>query len=1119
MITAEEIFQEIELHLDKRQKLRVRYSCLYSLLRRICTERSEGFHTDFSGLFSQLYAVCQAAGIDYHAADSFRRRARMVLLEKEIATETTFLTDVSLLCRFLCELYAVDMPGTLMGKLQNTAQTATIKKTFIIRKQRIRAIVTEVRSNAFSCTCELGDSTVLVPHLKRTLQVLRKGMAVNLIDAEVIGDDMIKAGMIIIEPDYLIDVSALAACVKPYGDSPLNYFVNMFSPRQITLPILLGDAANRFMDDKVNASGQKSGDQLFVSSLQQHFQENMLAYACLSEAPDRVYAANLKATYNHVSKAVSEQFLSPEVDIDVDEVLLEPSFICECLGLRGRFDVMTADYLRLVELKSGKAQEHFGHAVRPKEEHVLQMSLYKEILHYNFNIPRDAVRSFLLYSRYPIFYNERSSSQAVRNILELRNEIVALEQCIREGQWQEVVPLMASEKLNLRQLSTPLWKKYFQPSIEAVMQPLRQMTPLLSAYFNHFLTFLEREKFLSKTTDNRPDSNRGFASVWTADLTTKLMAGDILINLRIIEESGLGGVEALTLGLPDYGDKFIANFSVGEMVQLYERREKNDSVTTRQLIRGYIEELTREYVKLRLTYRQRNRSFFSRETFYAIEHDSTDSLFNRSVSGLFSLLTATEKRRDLLLGQRLPEVHDGAVPLVGIYHEAVSPIVQAAKRAKDYFLLVGPPGTGKTSVALKAMVEEHLHDESQSVSRGCEIGESSGLLLMAYTNRAVGEICAMLAGVDAPYVRIGLPQTCESAFRRHLLPAFMEGVSKREDVRRRLLEVPIVVGTVATMSAHTEIFNLRHFVAIIDEASQVLEPQLLGLLCARHPDGSSGIVKFIMIGDHKQLPAVVLLPEGETRVTDPCLLDIGLTDLRNSLFERLHGQALSNGMDAVVGMLDRQGRMHPEICDFVNKQFYDNRLKTVGLSHQLSALSLEHAETLMEAFVASTRLGFVDVASAVTSDNNKINKEEAEAVAAIIGALLALLKKNNIPVVPARQIGIIVPFRNQIATIRSALLRHGLLECEAVTIDTVECFQGSQRDYVIFSTTIRQPYQLNILSSVQQVGGTDVDRKLNVALTRARKQFFMVGCKELLCRSSIYRSFITTVRNFTSEQA
>ena len=193
MITAEEIFQEIELHLDKRQKLRVRYSCLYSLLRRICTERSEGFHTDFSGLFSQLYAVCQAAGIDYHAADSFRRRARMVLLEKEIATETTFLTDVSLLCRFLCELYAVDMPGTLMGKLQNTAQTATIKKTFIIRKQRIRAIVTEVRSNAFSCTCELGDSTVLVPHLKRTLQVLRKGMAVNLIDAEVIGDDMIQA--------------------------------------------------------------------------------------------------------------------------------------------------------------------------------------------------------------------------------------------------------------------------------------------------------------------------------------------------------------------------------------------------------------------------------------------------------------------------------------------------------------------------------------------------------------------------------------------------------------------------------------------------------------------------------------------------------------------------------------------------------------------------------------------------------------------------------------------------------------------------------------------------------------------------------------------------------------
>lgn len=97
------------------------------------------------------------------------------------------------------------------------------------------------------------------------------------------------------------------------------------------------------------------------------------------------------------------------------------------------------------------------------------------------------------------------------------------------------------------------------------------------------------------------------------------------------------------------------------------------------------------------------------------------------------------------------------------------------------------------------------------------------------------------------------------------------------------------VGTVATLSSKTELFRLKTFdVAIVDEATQILEPQLLGLLCTRNPAGADAIGKFILIGDHKQLPAVVLQSSEQSEVCDEALQAIGLYNLKDSLFERLY---------------------------------------------------------------------------------------------------------------------------------------------------------------------------------------------------------------------------------------
>ncbi|MEE0803814.1 MAG: C-terminal helicase domain-containing protein, partial [Prevotellamassilia sp.] len=184
-------------------------------------------------------------------------------------------------------------------------------------------------------------------------------------------------------------------------------------------------------------------------------------------------------------------------------------------------------------------------------------------------------------------------------------------------------------------------------------------------------------------------------------------------------------------------------------------------------------------------------------------------------------------------------------------------------------------------------------------------------------------------------------------------------------------------------------------------------------------------------------------------------------------------------------------------------------LSVVPLDHQEGALDYADAQTPMEQFVATTRMGFVHVPAPELSDNVKANKMEAEVVADIVEALIHLNARSDKSLNLSKQLGIIVPFRNQISMVRASLRNRGVADVDDITIDTVECYQGSQRDYIVFTTTISRPYQLDILSVCQQVGTTEVDRKLNVAITRARKQFFLVGNRDLLSRNALYADLIS----------
>ena len=115
-------------------------------------------------------------------------------------------------------------------------------------------------------------------------------------------------------------------------------------------------------------------------------------------------------------------------------------------------------------------------------------------------------------------------------------------------------------------------------------------------------------------------------------------------------------------------------------------------------------------------------------------------------------------------------------------------------------------------------------------------------------------------------------------------------------------------------------------------------------------------------------------------------------------------------------------------------------------------------------------------------------------------------------------LGIIVPYRNQIAALRTALAtlcreEHLPDALRMVTIDTVERYQGSQRDVIIFGFTISRPYQLEFLAgNVFEENGHAIDRKLNVAMTRARTHLLLVGNPDILCRNLVYSHLLRYIR-------
>jgi len=1133
-----------------------------------CHEGLKNTRHGFGNLSSQVESLCRQHNIapqDIVAIQKMRRHSNSnaPILPEDVAY------DCRALAIFVSAVVQEAIPSFLVGKIP--ARGRTTENIQITNYRYIRCIVREWDDSTIQVAVTNQDSSeelLTVDYMNTPDYIdfsylrpmLREGMQLNLLDCTVTRKKVVPR-LIVVEPDYLIDISTIANCFESYGHHPLLFTVNRLTPRLSNKHIVLGNFAGSALDDIINHPAGYDIKETFRSN----FREKALDYATCSDFDAVSFKQDAERQVENIKGIVDEIFQT----FDREKAILEPSFVCERLGIQGRVDLMTTDLKLLVEQKSGKntfieRKYKNPHGSLHVEKHYVQVLLYYGILQYNFQLSPKNAHIQLLYSKYPLpdgLLEVEPLQKLIREAIRFRNQAVATEFWMADNGFDRMLPLLTPQTLNVEKQNDNFYNRYLLPQLTETLAPLHQLNDLERAYFTRMMTFVIKEQLVSKVGVQEGVGNSN-ADLWNMPLAEKKETGNIYTELTIIEKersSSFNGYDTITLAVPQQGEDFLPNFRRGDMIYLYAYK-KNEAPDVRMsiLFKGSLQEIHGDRLVVHLNDGQQNPDLISGD-YFAIEHAGSDIGGTSAIRSLYTFITSNEERRQLLLGQRVPCV-DKSLTLSRSYHPDYDEIILKAKQAQDYFLLIGPPGTGKTSQALQFLVREQLAEKPKVQSSKFKV--QSSILLLAYTNRAVDEICNMLTENELDYIRIGNEFSCDPKYSDHLLKEVLDDNATLNSIKSTIADARIVVATTSTMNSNAALFNIKQFdLAIIDEASQILEPNIIGLLTASPPAlsfregaaannslkglqqgdynmenkhsaniqqnltnlaapslkeraGGEAIGKFILIGDHKQLPAVVQQDDTEVLVEDETVKAIHLNSCANSLFERLILTERAAGRTDFIGTLHKQGRMHPDIADFANRKFYAReQLECVPLAHQLEQTLTynETSEDETDDVLKAHRMIFIPSKPCRQLNiSEKVNTEEARIITDLLRRLYRQLGKNFDP---QKSVGVIVPYRNQIAMIRKEIEKLGIPELEEISIDTVERYQGSQRDIILYSFTIQSRYQLDFLTAnTFYEDGQPIDRKLNVAITRARKQLILTGNEQTLRHNQLFAELIDYIK-------
>ncbi len=463
--------------------------------------------------------------------------------------------------------------------------------------------------------------------------------------------------------------------------------------------------------------------------------------------------------------------------------------------------------------------------------------------------------------------------------------------------------------------------------------------------------------------------------------------------------------------------------------------------------------------------------------------------------------------RQILLG-KTPASFDKERHVYQIPHlnNSQNKAVQDILSARDVAVIHGPPGTGKTTTIVAAI--EQL------------VKSTSPILVCAPSNAATDLLTEKLAEKNLRVVRIGNVSRVDESLLQHTMEGILQqlpemqevkklkiqaakmkrdaqkfkrsfGHEQREDRRnayresrdimshakmledyiidKTLKEADVICCTlVGTMNRYID--KMTFDVVIIDEAAQALEP------AAWIPIGKAN--KVIFAGDPYQLPPTVKSRKAAQNGLSKTLLE--------KCVERLD----------TVNLLDTQYRMHHKIMGFSNQEFYNNELRADE--------SVANWQLQMTDGMPSPSVEFIDTAGCGFEEQQNeesrsyYNAEEYFVLRQHLDHLLVVLGDQKV------SIGIISPYRQQVVDIQDAIEKDFDHFPEAdIVVDTIDAFQGQERD-VIYITMVRS-------NDRGEIGFLKDTRRMNVAMTRAKKKLIIIGDSATLASFQFYNSFLDYV--------
>jgi len=1099
--------QKIE---ESNLSLRDKYIQLKRILEQSCKEITSTESVQFPSLFSRLVFIAQKWDLPRSLEWQLQNiRVKANFLQKDqmnVIAYSQYQRAKESLTNFLLWING--------EKSKNNFEIDSEQPSVLpLDKLRVQVLKIDEDNKLLICRSDTlyGSDLFIkydVPHINEafndTIKRLWIGAQLNLLDVRQEEEGHYIPKAFVLEPDYLIDASAMAECFQTYSTSYLHYFRRKFEQPANSHYILLGNLANFFLDELIYAEDIDNTE--FEDVFMKSFRSMPFEYASCKDISgkeiflDFMHRANTQ--FQNIKRVILNDL--PRNGFKTKNCILEPSFFSEKYGFQGRLDLLQpasdeTDINRIIELKSGKPPYPREDVSLIAANHEAQTTIYRLMIQSAFGVDARQVYPTILYSS-----NERNGEnlrlaapykQLEKEILNTRNLIVAAEHDLYTGDNDTVMDIFA-ELFNMDNYGRV--PEFFANKLTDIKKVLDQATQLEKDYFYRYITFISRELYLQKTGDEGYNTSMSVSALWNTSFEDRKGSLDLIDKLQIDEIDLSGRDMKIHFKREDSPD--CINFREGELCILYPHDNNDDTVLTNQILKGNIVEISSNRVTLRFRYKQRNLSFFELYKHWTVEHDKLDHTYNAMFKSLFSFLTAPKAKRDLLLGIETPKSSLSSIEEDEKMDskQKQDQVIKKALAAEDYFLIVGPPGTGKTSIFARRLIEEFYKNPDNNI------------LVIAYTNKAVDELCEAICEAFCSdsnscdkYIRIGTELSCGELYRHRLLQNISHGVKSRKELLDILSNRRIFIGTLASIVGKPELFDIKKFdIAIIDEASQILEPQIIGLL--------PSFDKFIMIGDHKQLSTITLQSEDKSRVEYKELNDMGLYDCRESLFERLYRTCKKNNRKHAYDTLTYHGRMHQEIADLVNKQFYDNQL-IIATERQEKPLHYELYDKRkpVHNLIINRRTAFISICSDKNYLYDKTNEAEAKVAVDIAIGLTEIYKRNVINFNPQKSLGIIAPYRNQIALIKQKIEETGIEELQNIMIDTVERFQGSQRDVIIVSFCFNSPYQLRYFTNMDREH--KVDRKLNVALTRAREQLFLIGNEDIMKQNPIYTNLLNSI--------